>query len=827
MELLPSDLTVLGDKVLFFGSDPLGRVDENLVPISALWVTDGTSAGTAGFVNASNPIDITSIGGKAVFAGSTLTQSIVTYGVNTPGLFVTDGTPEGTHELTVSGAFSGGLFSGMNVGYVYNHIADPEFTPLGSKLLFVGVDASGRRGLWVTDGTSAGTSELAAGALSGGLFSNLLVDQEPDFTVLGAKAVFLGTDASGHPNLWVTDGTSAGTSELTVAGAYSGGLFFEIDPQFCVLGDKVLFVGADPTGRRNLWITDGTSAGTHELAIAGIPELDPQGFAVVGNNVLFEGVDQHGQYVLWITDGTSAGTSEVAVPGAYTGGSGLNPTDLTWLTQAPDIANFSIAGINPDETLGLQYTLANTGGDSTISFYADRDGQNFDGVLVGENAAPTDGAGAANVSLSGLSDGLWHIYAVISDGTNEPQEIYATSTISISGDVLTQTNADGSKEVSTFNITGQVFTSKVVSYAANGQIVSKLYDGVTGEGNLSSFEYLYAGNNLVGSDDFYTGITGQPYTGEEVDYDGAGRVIRDAFSNVTGAPYSAYQYDYAGGVFAGSNFTFTSVPSGASYSSYVVDVSPSNTFSGEQFFFTNITGQSYAGEEEDFDAGGNLSRVLLTGVQEQAYSSLELDYSAGTYDGYKAFYTDLTGFYTNEEVDASASNQLEKVVYSGLTGTPYSSVEEDYSGGALADTVYGYTDVTGQTYNAYQVEDSAGGTALQETFDLNSGGHTLIALVGGQTLTSLGDDKMTGSSTGATTFVFNAVYGADTITNLTSADKVSLPSSEFANFAALTNAAAQSGASVVIAAPDGDTLTLKNMTTTTLAGMSANFAFHA
>jgi len=48
-----------------------------------------------------------------------------------------------------------------------------------------------------------------------------------------------------------------------------------------------------------------------------------------------------------------------------------------------------------------------------------------------------------------------------------------------------------------------------------------------------------------------------------------------------------------------------------------------------------------------------------------------------------------------------------------------------------------------------------------------SGGHLLVALIGGQTVMSLGDDKMTGSATGPTTFVLN--YGAGTITNLTSA----------------------------------------------------------
>lgn len=86
---------------------------------------------------------------------------------------------------------------------------------------------------------------------------------------------------------------------------------------------------------------------------------------------------------------------------------------------------------------------------------------------------------------------------------------------------------------------------------------------------------------------------------------------------------------------------------------------------------------------------------------------------------------------------------------------------------------------------------------------------------------------MTGSSTGSTTFLLNAIYGADTITNLTSADTISLPTSEFFSFAALTNAAVQSGANVMITATDGDTLTLKNMTTATLAGMQSNFTFHA
>ena len=197
----------------------------------------------------------------------------------------------------------------------------------------------------------------------------------------------------------------------------------------------------------------------------------------------------------------------------------------------------------------------------------------------------------------------------------------------------------------------------------------------------------------------YTGITGQAYTGEEVDYNGAGLLTRTAFTGVTGAAYSAYQYDYVGGVFSGSQFTFTTVPTGATYSSYETDYNQAGNFTGDQFFFTNIQGQSFTGEEVNFDASGALSSVLLTGIADQAYSSLELDYSAGTYEGYQAFYTGITGqSYTSEEVDVSAASQLEKVVYSGMTSTPYSSVEADYSGGALADVIYNFTNVTGASH---------------------------------------------------------------------------------------------------------------------------------
>jgi ELWxxDGT repeat protein len=149
-----------------------------------------------------------------------------------------------------------------------------------SRAVFSGIDGSDRQNLWVTDGTAAGTTELTV--TSPGLFDTNVV---PDFTVFGGKVLFEGKDASGHLNLWVTDGTTAGTSEVTAAGANPNRLFNVVPPDFTVLGSEALFEGYDASNHYNLWVTDGTAAGTSELAVAGAFSggLGPSDITVLGN----------------------------------------------------------------------------------------------------------------------------------------------------------------------------------------------------------------------------------------------------------------------------------------------------------------------------------------------------------------------------------------------------------------------------------------------------------------------------------------------------------------------------------------------------------------
>jgi ELWxxDGT repeat protein len=127
--------------------------------------------------------------------------------------------------------------------------------------------------------------------------------------------LFSGVDSAGHANLWITDGTSAGTYEIVAAGAFANGL----QPlDFVQLASRILFVGLDAAGKQGLWITDGTAVGTYEINVvdAGITGLQPSSLTGLGNRVLFAGTDAAGYRSLWSTDGTAVGTQEISVAGA-------------------------------------------------------------------------------------------------------------------------------------------------------------------------------------------------------------------------------------------------------------------------------------------------------------------------------------------------------------------------------------------------------------------------------------------------------------------------------------------------------------------------------
>ncbi len=303
----PADLTVFGSDALFSGINASGQ--------TGLWITNGTASGTyelSGIAGAASvgiqPSDLTVFNGKALFAGSDAAGHL--------GLWVTNGAVAGTQELTeITGASTTEL--------------DPsDMVVFNNEVLFNGVDANGLSGLWVTDGSVSGTHELVPGA---GGASDPAGLNPTDITVLNGEILFSGLDASGDMGLWVSNGTAAGTHELTgITGADSSGL---APSDLTVLNGEILFRGLDQAGQAELWITDGTVAGTHELTgIAGASTtgigLDPSGFAVYGGVALFSGYDTSGNLELWQTNGSVAGTTEIG-PVSGSESMGLSPTDLT------------------------------------------------------------------------------------------------------------------------------------------------------------------------------------------------------------------------------------------------------------------------------------------------------------------------------------------------------------------------------------------------------------------------------------------------------------------------------------------------------------------
>jgi len=305
---------------------------------SEVWVSDGTAAGTyltkdiRTGSTGSTPANLFAPGNGTVLFSA---NDGTTTGLHGNELWVTDGTTAGTSLLADINSGTAGSFPSGFAALAPN------------KVLFLATDATHGAELWVTNGTAAGTSLVRdINATGTGASSSARY-----ITPLGnGTAVFAandGTTAGLHGfELWITDGSSTGTS-----------LVIDINPGtassnpsgITAIGNgKALFNGTDATHGGELWVTDGTAAGTSMVrdinpgpSGSTLGSLTPLG----NGSWVFSATDvTHGRE-LWITDGTTAGTSMVE---------DINPSSDSSPTQFLSLGNGKLVFQATDGTHGLE-----------------------------------------------------------------------------------------------------------------------------------------------------------------------------------------------------------------------------------------------------------------------------------------------------------------------------------------------------------------------------------------------------------------------------------------------------------------------------------------
>lgn len=297
-----------------------------------LWSIDATGA-IATQLHDFQPVDGPSLSeGGAVLGGRLLFYARST-SMNA-SLFSSDGTAAGT----------GVIASEPNEGF-----DDHLFTRFGSRVLFNNASA-----LWVTDGSAHGTRPLGKRHDYAFPYRYSPVAEIDDRLVFAGQPVYGPAACSlGQDEPWITDGFPRHTTQIADLNPYfySGGgsqcdhVPFSSNPGPGIsFGSIVLFAADDLVHGRELFVTDGTAAGTRLVADInpktvpntvtnppGIPprvglSSAPSDFVALGSRVVFVADDGTSGRELWITNGTTRGTRRIV--DLRPGSEGSMPHDL-------------------------------------------------------------------------------------------------------------------------------------------------------------------------------------------------------------------------------------------------------------------------------------------------------------------------------------------------------------------------------------------------------------------------------------------------------------------------------------------------------------------
>ncbi|HKI00577.1 MAG TPA: ELWxxDGT repeat protein [Thermoanaerobaculia bacterium] len=279
----PYQLTSVGSLVFFTANDGAHGLE--------LWKSDGTAGGTV-MVRDIFPGATSSFFGRFANLDGTF-YFAANDGVLGTELWTSDGTAAGTR-----------LVADINPG-------PGSSTPYiqassQGKLFLTASDGSHGQEPWISDGTAAGTHlirDLNPGPASSITFPYIFEGDETALGLADGTFVFGADDGVHGQEPWRTNGTDAGTVLIKDINPGQAG---SAPISFALLGGKIYFgAGTADTGTE-LWVTDRTEAGT-ALVEDITPGTAGSGIArlTVANDRLFFGVSYR---QVWVSDGTAAGT---------------------------------------------------------------------------------------------------------------------------------------------------------------------------------------------------------------------------------------------------------------------------------------------------------------------------------------------------------------------------------------------------------------------------------------------------------------------------------------------------------------------------------------
>ncbi|MEM7203261.1 MAG: ELWxxDGT repeat protein [Planctomycetota bacterium] len=337
-------------------------------------------------------------------------------------LWRTDGTSSNTELVvdlrpgTQSGLFTHDIFAVDASGAVY----------------FAGDDGR-RRGLFRTDGTATGTV-LAT--------PSMWVDLPGGHSAIavGADVYFWGDDGVTGVELWKTDGTPGGTTQVANINPSGGAHDFREPMHMRVVGGLLFFRADDGTNGVELWCTDGTAAGTRMVAdLNPAGDATPREFYELGGRLLFAAqATGTGNPKWWITDAgatTATRVSDVdalvtfsghtaAFAGAvYFGGAAGGTGDELWRTDGTAAGTTLVRDIHPSGS-STPFAFAARGGELYFSATDGSSGRELwktDGTATGtvQVADLEPGSRSSNPSQLYSDGGLVYFYAATSASGGE------------------------------------------------------------------------------------------------------------------------------------------------------------------------------------------------------------------------------------------------------------------------------------------------------------------------------------------------------------------------------------------------------------------------